>query len=114
MVRGGSVLIDDGLLELTVEDITETDVIIIGDDNKPILQRVSEMAEIKPKKNEVVISFMKSNSHPNYGVMCFKISYKNKSIVYATDTECYSGGAKKLEFFSLFKNYFTIFISLLI
>ena len=27
VVRGGSVLIDDGLLELTVEDITETDII---------------------------------------------------------------------------------------
>lgn len=86
--------------DFVMEDVTETDIIIIGDDNKPVLQRVSEMSEIKPKKNEVVISFMKSNSHPNYGVMCFKISYKNKSIVYATDTECYSGGAKKLEYFA--------------
>ena len=86
--------------DFVMEDITETDVIVIGDDNKPVIQRISEVGEVKPKKNEVVISFMKSNSHPNYGVMCFKISYKDKSVVYATDTECYSGGAKKLEFFA--------------
>ena len=86
--------------DFVMEDITETDVIIIGDDDKPVLKRLTDLTETKPKKNEVVISFMKSNSHPNYGVMCFKISYKNKTMVYATDTECYSGGSKKLEFFA--------------
>ena len=32
--------------------------------------------------------------------MCFKISYKNKTLVYATDTECYQGGSKRLEMFA--------------
>ena len=69
---------------------------------RPVVKRITDTTEIKPKKDEVIISFMKSNSHPNYGVMCFKISYQNKTLVYATDTECYFGGSKKLELFANF------------
>lgn len=84
-----------------IADITETDIIILNNENeRPVVKRITENTDIKPKKDEVIISFMKSNSHPNYGVMCFKISYKDKNIVYATDTECYSGGSKKLELFA--------------
>ena len=87
--------------DLSFADITETDIVILNNnDDGPIIKRVIEGSEITPQKDEVVISFMKSNSHPNYGVMCFKIAYKDKSIVYATDTECYSGGSKKLELFA--------------
>lgn len=87
--------------DLSFADITETDIIILSDESDtPIIKRVIEGSEITPQKNEVIISSMKSNSHPNYGVMCFKIAYKDKSIVYATDTECYSGGSKKLELFA--------------
>lgn len=85
----------------SITDITESEVIILNqNNNKPVLKRVHNEDEIKPEKDEVVISCMKSNSHPNFGVMCFKILYKNKSIVFATDTECYFGGAKKLELFA--------------
>ena len=64
------------------------------------LKKVTDFNDIQPKKNEVIIIPVKLNSHPNFGVMCYKILYKNKSIVYATDTECYSGGNKKLELFA--------------
>ena len=40
-------------------------------------------------------SFYKSYVHPQDGVMIYKISYKGKSLVYATDKECYLGGDKK-------------------
>ncbi len=87
--------------DLGIADITETDVIILNkEDERPIVKRITDTIEIKPKKDEVIITFMKSNSHPNYGVMCFKISYQNKTLVYATDTECYFGGSKKLELFA--------------
>ena len=33
--------------------------------------------------------------HPQEGVMIYKISYKGKTLVYATDKECYMGGDKK-------------------
>lgn len=84
-----------------ISDISESDIIILDKNNKqPIVKRITEISDLKPKNDEVIISFMKSNSHPNYGVMCFKITYKDKTLVYATDTECYSGGSKKLELFA--------------
>ncbi|MCD7779049.1 MAG: MBL fold metallo-hydrolase [Candidatus Gastranaerophilales bacterium] len=87
--------------DCSINDITEADVLILNEENeRPVVKRIFEADDIKPKDNEVVISFMKSNSHPNFGVMCFKISYKNKNIVYATDTECFYGGSKKLELFA--------------
>ena len=87
--------------DYSITDITESDVIILKqNEDIPILKKITSAEDIIPKKDEVLISFMKSNSHPNFGVMCFKISYKGKSIVYASDTECYSGGSKKLELFA--------------
>ncbi len=85
--------------DCTIADVTESDVITF-DKNTPVLKRISDISDIEPKKDELLITFMKSNSHPNFGVMCFKITYKNKSVVYATDTECYYGGSKKLELFA--------------
>ena len=87
--------------DYSITDISESEIIILEQNSTtPILKRISKPDDVIPKKDEVIISFLKSNSHPNFGVMCFKISYKNKSIVYATDMECYCGGAKKLELFA--------------
>ncbi len=91
----------DVTADLCISDISETEIIILKkDEERPIIKRITNINDIKPQNDEVVISFMKSNSHPNFGVMCVKISYKDKSIVYATDTECYYNGSKKLELFA--------------
>ncbi len=90
----------DVTADYCITDVSESEVIILNKDERPVLKRITEVDDITPKKDEVVISVMKSNSHPNFGVMCFKIAYKDKSIVYATDTECYIGGSKKLELFA--------------
>ena len=87
--------------DYSITDITEADIVVL--DNKstiPTVKRITSSNDIEPKNNEVIISFMKSNSHPNFGVMCFKIATKDKNIVYATDTECYCGGSKRLELFA--------------
>lgn len=47
-------------------------------------------------KPEVEISIMKGYNHPKNGVLHYKISYKGKSIVYATDTEGFIGGDTRL------------------
>lgn len=91
----------DVTADCTITDITEAEIVILEEDKEtPIIKRISNIHDIHPKGNEIIISFMKSNSHPNFGVMCFKISYKNKTLVYATDTECYQGGSKRLEMFA--------------
>ena len=87
--------------DYSMNDITESDIILINNKNpKPVLKRITSINDLTPKNNEIVISFIKLNSHPNYGVMCFKIAFKDKSVVYATDNECYAGGSKKLELFA--------------
>ncbi len=91
----------DNTADFLIRDINESEIIKFDKDSKmPYVERISNSSDFNSKNNEVVISFLKSNSHPNYGVMCFKISYKGKTLVYATDTECYQGGAKRLELFA--------------
>ncbi|MBQ9244909.1 MBL fold metallo-hydrolase [bacterium] len=91
----------DVTADYSITDITESDVLILKkNDISPVLKKITSAEDVIPQKDEVIISFMKSNSHPNFGVMCFKIAYNDKSIVYASDTECYSGGSKKLELFA--------------
>ncbi len=86
--------------DYNIYDVAESDIIILNKDDNPCVKRILNINDIKPQKDEIIISVLKLNSHPNFGVICFKISYKNKSIVYATDTECYYGGSKKLEMFA--------------
>ena len=45
---------------------------------------------------DVVITCYKSYAHPQNGVFVYKIAYKGKTLVYATDKESYPGGDKKL------------------
>ena len=51
--------------------------------------------KFKPSQNDVWITFYKSYVHPQDGVMIYKIAYDGRSVVYATDKECYFGGDKK-------------------
>jgi ribonuclease BN (tRNA processing enzyme) len=43
---------------------------------------------------------MKSMAHGTQGVMLYKIAYKDKSLVYATDKESYIGADKRLALFA--------------
>lgn len=68
-------------------------------DEQAIVLKPGQKAKIIPldyktAEGDVVISFYKSYVHPQDGVMIYKISYKNRSVVYATDKECYLGGDK--------------------
>ncbi len=42
--------------------------------------------------NRIVIDVHKSSAHPRNGVLLYRISYQNKSVVYATDIEQRRGG----------------------
>lgn len=84
---------------LNIFDLNETEYIIL-DNNGAKIKRIETNEEIIPKKDEVVISCYKSYAHPQEGVMVYKIAYKNKSMVYATDKESYIGGDKKLSMFA--------------
>ena len=66
----------------------------------PEMIKIEKDEDYLPQGDEVVVSCLKSNSHPKAGVMIYKIAYKDKSIVYATDTEGFVGANKKLVMFA--------------
>lgn len=80
-------------------DANETDYFVL-DSNGLTVKRIESNEELHPKNEEVLITCYKSYAHPKDGVMIYKIAYKNKSMVYATDKESYIGGDKKLSMFA--------------
>ena len=84
---------------LNIYDINETEYIIL-DKSGIKIKRIESSEEIVPKKDEVVISCYKSYAHPQEGVIIYRIAYKDKSLVYATDKESYIGGDKRLSIFA--------------
>ena len=86
----------DVAAELKIRDLNETNYIILRHGQEPILTRVYDFYSTQSNEDDVVISCYKSFAHPQNGVYVYKITYKGKSLVYATDKESYSGGDKKL------------------
>lgn len=82
--------------ELKIQDLNETNYIILRKGEQPILTRVYDFYSSERRDDEVVISCYKSFAHPQNGVYVYKITYKGKSLVYASDKESYAGGDKKL------------------
>ena len=78
--------------QLNIQDIKETQSIIIKKDEQP---KLIDSKDYVHNNEDILITFYKSFVHPQDGVIIYKISYKDKSVVYATDKECYFGGDKK-------------------
>lgn len=95
------VSLNDISADFLISNINESEVLIFSEDNPiPIRKRVISADDIIPTGNDVVVNCMKSYAHGTEGVMIYKISYRGKTMVYATDKESYVGGDKKLAFFA--------------
>ena len=84
---------------LNIFDVNETEYIVLTN-NVPTIKKIERAEDLKPENDEVIISSYKSYAHPQEGVMIYKIAYKDKSVVYASDKESYIGGDKKMVLFS--------------
>lgn len=84
---------------LNIRDLNETEGIILRHSEPPIIKRIENEDE-KPEGDDVLITCYRSYAHPQEGVYVYKISYKDKVMVYATDKESYLGGDKKLANFA--------------
>ena len=84
---------------LNIRDLTETEGIVLRHGEPPIIKRIENDDE-KPENDDVLITCYRSYAHPQEGVYVYKISYKDKVMVYATDKESYLGGDKKLAKFA--------------
>lgn len=81
-------------------DINETSYIIIKKDLTTILTNVCDFHNTKFSDDDIIISCYKSFAHPQNGVIIYRIDYKGKSLVYASDKESYIGGDVKLAKFA--------------
>lgn len=78
--------------KLNIKNITDEQTIILRHNCAPIIMH----SPCETYIDDVLIQCYKSYAHPKDGVSIYKITYKNKSLVYATDKESYLGGDKKL------------------
>lgn len=85
---------------LNIKDISETEGIIIRHGCTPIIKRIENENDAVPENDDVLITCYRSYAHPQEGVLVYKIAYKDKVLVYATDKESYLGGDKKLTNFA--------------
>lgn len=80
--------------DINFYNIKDEETIILRHGIDPIVVKSSEHLELQ--YDDVVIKCYKSYAHPQDGVVVYKITYKDKVLVYATDKESYLGGDKKL------------------
>ena len=85
---------------LDIRDLAETEGIILRHSEPPIIKRIENENDAKAENDVVLITCYRSYAHPQEGVLIYKISYKDKVLVYATDKESYEGGDKKLANFA--------------
>ncbi len=77
---------------IDIKGLKSEQAILLKTGQQPQLVNLNE---VNQEDEDVLITFYKSYVHPQDGVMIYKITYKGKSLVYATDKECYFGGDKK-------------------
>lgn len=85
---------------LNIHDISETDAIILKPNQNPIVRRIETEKDLEVDNDDVLITFYRSYAHPQEGVLIYKIQYKGKTLVYASDKETYHGGDRKLANFA--------------
>lgn len=85
---------------LNINDLNENEGIILRHGCQPIIKRIESPLDLKTEDDDVLITCYRSYAHPQEGVLIYKISYRDKMLVYATDKESYLGGDKKLANFA--------------
>lgn len=85
---------------LNIRDIAETEGIILRHGEPPIIKRIENEDDVKVTGEDVLITCYRSYAHPQEGVVVYKIAYKDKTLVYATDKESYKGGDRRLAQFA--------------
>ncbi len=81
---------------LNIHNISETEGILLRDNQPPVIKRIELDTDQEIGADDVLITCYRSYAHPQEGVIIYKITYKGKTLVYATDKESYAGGDKKL------------------
>ncbi len=87
--------LEDISCNLLINDINERQIIILNKNKKAVIENIKNIQNKFFDKEDVIISIHKTFAHPKNGSLCYKIQYKDKTLVYATDKESYKGGDKR-------------------
>ncbi|MBN1933208.1 MAG: MBL fold metallo-hydrolase [Anaerolineae bacterium] len=80
----------------TVQNVQDVQVLLLSEpDSPPLLKNLYKEAVFVPPW-AVKIEMYLSHNHPKGGAMCYRIEYRGKRLVFATDTEGYEGGDTNL------------------
>lgn len=79
---------------ININSFSQRQMLIIKENGEHVLCSLSD-GKNNISENDIVITAYKTTAHPKNGCLCIKISYNNKTLVYATDKECYVGSDKK-------------------
>lgn len=83
-----------------VRDLHEAESLwLLPEQPEPVIRNIYREGPLDVD-DVVRIDVLKSYGHPQEGVYIYKVSYRGHSIVYATDTEGYIGGDRRLIQFS--------------
>ena len=77
-----------------IESVRESQVIVWDEENVRVVE-----SDTRLSPEAIVIRIYKSHAHPG-GVYVYRISWRGRSVVYATDTEGYVGTDRKLALFA--------------
>jgi phosphoribosyl 1,2-cyclic phosphodiesterase len=83
-----------------VQSVGQGDVIVLNERSKTprVLNRHRDQMVEHPQ--QVQVKIMKSFAHPKSGVFVYRIEWRGRSLVYATDTESYQGMDTRLTMFA--------------
>ena len=90
--KGFPVSLDEIQGNIDINAITTKDALVIKNSGEHIM---TDLSSYKKEDDDILITVYKTIAHPKNGCLCIKIHYKDKSLVYATDKECYVGSDKK-------------------
>ena len=81
--------------ELTkrLHNLKETEMVVVGP--TPGAVSVQLASTFEPDDDRVIVRVMQSYGHPQ-GVMVYRVSWRGKSVVFATDTEGYVNGDQRM------------------
>lgn len=86
--------------QMHIRNFKETEMILLYPNKKePEVRNIYKSEESIPEEIAKITCF-KSYAHPKDGVLIFRIDWKGKSLVYASDKESYIGGDKRLSAFA--------------
>jgi phosphoribosyl 1,2-cyclic phosphodiesterase len=86
--------------QLNIRNFKETEMLLLyPNKTEPEIRNIYKNEEPVPD-NVARITCFKSYAHPKDGVLVFRVEWKGKSVVYASDKESYIGGDSRLATFA--------------